>query len=285
MGALVGLCFSVGLLLVAVAISTPSTFSGPRVNVGLFSRLAQQSGIPQLNGARLAAVCASVGLVSLVLALLITALPVVAFLAGIASGFMPIVLIRRRVRIRQSALRKVWPDAIDSLLSAVRAGYSLPEAVCELGDKGPLLLRPAFATFAGNYRVAGSFEASLRLLTEELGDPVADRVAAALAIAHQVGGQDLGSVLLTLSSLLREDSRARGEIEARQSWTINAARLAVAAPWMTLALLSTRPAALQAYRSVQGAAVLLSAAILSLLAYRVMIRIGRLPSERRLARS
>ena len=77
----------------------------------------------------------------------------------------------------------------------------------------------------------------------------------------------------------------RGEIEARQSWTVNAARLAVAAPWLTLALLVTRPAALQAYRSAQGAIVLLCAAGVSLVAYRIMIWIGRLPQERRLAGS
>ncbi|MDO8732272.1 MAG: type II secretion system F family protein [Actinomycetota bacterium] len=282
MGAVVGLLLSVGLLLVVAAFSNQSQRSPVPAKTGMFSRLAQQSGIPQLNGSRLIAVCASIGFVCSVLTLMLTALPVVALLAGIASGFIPIALIRRRVRIRQGRLRQVWPDAIDALLSAVRAGYSLAESVCELGEKGPAALQPAFADFAGNYRVSGSFEDSLRLLTDALADPIADRVSAALLVAHQVGGHDFGSVLRTLSSLLREDARVRGEIEARQSWTVNAARLAVAAPWITLAMLSSRPAALQAYRSAQGAAVLLAAAVLSVLAYRVMIWIGRLPAERRL---
>lgn len=245
-------------------------------------RLAQQSGIAQLSGSRLLVVCASVGLICLVLILLVTALPVVALLAGMASGFIPIALIKRRVRIRQRELRKVWPDAIDALLASVRAGYSLPESVCALADAGPNALRTAFAEFAGNYRVAGTFEESLHVLTDTLADPIADRVSSALVVAHHVGGGDLGSVLRTLSSLLREDARVRGELEARQSWTINAARLAVAAPWITLAMLSTRPAALLSYRSLQGAIVLLCAAALSILAYRIMIWIGRLPDDRRL---
>lgn len=260
--------------------SQSSTFRTRRVD-----RLAQQSGIAQLSGSRLLVVCFSVGLVCLVLTLLVTALPVVALLAGLASASMPIASIKRRVRIRQRELRKVWPDAIDALLASVRAGYSLPESVCALAEAGPSALRPAFAEFTGNYRVAGSFEESLHFLTDELADPIADRVAAALVVAHHVGGHDLGSVLRTLSSLLREDARVRGELEARQSWTINAARLAVAAPWLTLAMLSTRPAALLSYRSLQGAVVLLCAAALSILAYRIMIWIGRLPDERRLVDS
>ena len=37
--------------------------------------------------------------------------------------------------------------------------------------------------------------------------------------------------------MLREDLRTRGELRARQSWTVNGARVAVCAPWLVLALL------------------------------------------------
>ncbi len=285
MGAVLGMCCAIGIVLVLLAFGASPSDKPRSRKSGALTRLAQQSGIPRLNGQRLVAICAAVGLICLVLTLLVTALPIVALLAGGACAAIPIALIRRKVRLRRRELQRVWPEAIDSLYSAVRAGYSLPESVCALADRGPAALRPAFAQFAGDYRVAGSFEESICRLRDELADPVADRVAAALLIAHQVGGQDLGQVLRTLSALLREDARVRGEIEARQSWTVNAARLAVAAPWLTLALLSTRPAALQAYRSVQGAVILLAAAAISLLAYRIMIWIGQLPAERRLVDS
>ena len=58
--------------------------------------------------------------------------------------------------------------------------------------------------------------------------------------------------------------------------------MAVAAPWVTLALLCTRPEAVQAYRTPAGAVVLVAAALVSVVAYRLMMRIGRLPAERRL---
>ena len=47
-------------------------------------------------------------------------------------------------------------------------------------------------------------------------------------------------------AFLREDARTRAELETRQGWTINAARLAVAAPWIVLGLLSLRPEAVEA---------------------------------------
>ncbi|MEK8228443.1 hypothetical protein NKG05_24035 [Oerskovia sp. M15] len=47
----------------------------------------------------------------------------------------------------------------------------------------------------------------------------------------------------------REDA---GELEARQSWTVNGARVAVAGPWVVLALLATRLETAQAYNSLQG---------------------------------
>ena len=106
----------------------------------------------------------------------------------------------------------------------------------------------------------------------------------ALRLAREVGGTDLGRLLRTLSTFLREDARTRAELETRQGWTVNAARLALGAPWFVLLLLSTRSAAVQAYDTATGAVVLLAGGAVSLVAYRVMLRVARLPQERRVLR-
>ena len=103
-------------------------------------------------------------------------------------------------------------------------------------------------------------------------------------MARDVGGTDLGRLLRTLSAFLREDARTRAELETRQGWTVNAARLAVAAPWIILALLSLRPEAVDAYNTPQGLVVLAIGGGVCLIAYRVMVRIGRLPHEERVLR-
>jgi tight adherence protein B len=239
--------------------------------------------LPHVSSLTVVGACVGLALVVGTMTLLVTAVPVAALLAAVFAANVPVIVLRRRARQRTLALRKCWPDAVDALVSGVRAGMSLPEAVSELARVGPEPLRDACGCFAAEYRATGSFASALDVFQDRVADPVADRVVASLRIARDVGGTDLGVVLRTLSSLLREDARTRGEIEARQSWTVSAARLAVAAPWITLALLCTRPEAIQAYASPGGAVVLICAAVLSLVAYRMMLRIGRLPAEARLA--
>jgi tight adherence protein B len=208
----------------------------------------------------------------------------VALCFGAMAGYAPLALVRVRARRRRASLRDLWPDAVDNIASGVRAGLALPEALAQLGRRGPEELRPAFREFAEDYRATGRFHDSLDRLKSRLSDPVGDRLVESLRIAREVGGSDLGRLLRTLSAFLREDGRTRAELETRQGWTVNAARLAVAAPWIVLAMLSTRPESIQAYRTGTGVMVLLFGAGVSLAAYRIMVRLGRLPEDERVLR-
>lgn len=210
-------------------------------------------------------------------------LPIAVCFASMA-GALPLVLVRRRARRRRAVLRDLWPEAVDSIVSAVRAGMALPEALAQLGDRGPEELREPFRRFAEDYRLTGRFSDCLDRLKERLSDPVGDRLVESLRIAREVGGSDLGRLLRTLSAFLREDARTRAELETRQSWTVNAARLAVAAPWAVLAMMSTRPESVQAYATSVGAGVLAAGALVTAVAYWVMMRIGRLPEDQRVLR-
>jgi len=89
-------------------------------------------------------------------------------------------------------------------------------------------------------------------------------------------------MLATQGDFLRTDLRLRGEIDARQSWTVSAARVAVAAPWLAVAALSIRGESAAAYASAAGAAVLLVTAIIGVVAYWAMTRIAALPQPQRL---
>jgi len=123
-------------------------------------------------------------------------------------------------------------------------------AVAHLAEHRPYLTSRASCTssnvhsvvtaFAEDYRSTGRFQECLDRLKEGLSDPIADRLIESLRIAREVGDSDLGRLLRTLSAFLREDAQTRAELETRQGWTINAARLAVAAPWIILAMLSSR---------------------------------------------
>jgi tight adherence protein B len=243
-----------------------------------------QAGAPSVTPAALVGASVVTALLVGTTVSAVTRAPAVAACFAAMAGAAPATLVRSRARRRRTALRDVWPEVVDHLASGVRAGLSLPEAVGQLGDRGPAELREQFRAFAEDYRATGRFGDCLDALKERLADPVGDRIVEALRITRDVGGTDLGRLLRTLSTFLREDARTRGELEARQSWTVNAARLAVAAPWIVLALLATRPEAAAAFNSVAGTVVLLGGAGCSVVAYGVMLRVGRLPDEARVLR-
>jgi tight adherence protein B len=205
----------------------------------------------------------------------------VALVFAVLAAYLPLAVVRGRARRRRREFAELWPEAVDNLASAVRAGLSLPEALTQLGERGPEPLRGPFVKFGLDYQASGRFGHSLDVLKARLADPVGDRVVEALRIARDVGGGDLGRMLRTLSGFLRDDARTRSELESRQAWTVNGARLAVAAPWVVLLLMSFQPDVIQRFASTAGVVVLTGGAAACVLAYRLMMWLGRLPEEER----
>jgi len=282
-GTALGLGLATGLVLIWWGIVAPRSPDASTRRSRWTDELAE-AGLSGVSPARLLGVCAaSAALVGLIVLGVSQSVVIAAFLA-LTAGCFPVVLLRYRQRRRRDELRAVWPDTIEHLASGIRAGLSLPEALAQIAERGPQPLREPFRQFSEDYRVSGRFSDSLDRLKENLADPVGDRVVETLRLAREVGGHDLGRLMRTLVAFLRDDARTRGELESRQSWTVNAARLAVAAPWILLLLLSLRPAAVEAYDSKAGLVVLSFGAVISIVAYRLMIRLGRLPDEDRVLR-
>lgn len=283
MGALAGLLAGLGVVLIwSTSMSEAPQWRSERSR--RLSDLLVQAGAGGTSPTVF--VVGSLGLgvvVSLVFLGVSRAWPIALAFGAIATS-IPFLILSSRARARRTRLREVWPEAVDALVSGVRAGMSLPEAVASLGERGPESVREQFQAFASDYVATARFGECLDRLKDRFADPVADRIVEALRLAHEVGGTELGVLLRSLSHMLREDMRTRGELEARQSWTVNGAKVAVAAPWLVLALLSTRPQAAQAYATTAGALVLAAGALASLIAYRLMLLIGRLPEEGRVLR-
>lgn len=172
---------------------------------------------------------------------------------------------------------EVWPDVVDDVASAIRAGLSLPQAVCELTHSSSPEISAEFHIVADDYLKSGNFTSALAGLRIRHPEPIVTKFVDALTIAYEVGGSDLGVMLRALAEVIRDDVKLRGEVLARQSWTINGAKLAVAAPWITVALLSSRSDAAKVYQSAAGLRILLICAVVTAVAYFVMQRVGRLP--------
>lgn len=277
-----GIGLGAGLMLIWFSgFPTPSGQAPVR---GRLRRRLDAAGRTSISAAAWTLLCLFCAALSGALVLLLTgAWPVAAVFACFA-GLLPLWMLGPAAAKRQRVHRASWPDVVDQLRSAVRAGLPLSEALAQLGRRGPEPLRQPFLEYEADLRSGRSVDSSLLRLQGRLDDPVADRIIAAVRLTREVGGADVGEMLGTLSTFLRSDIHTRGELEARQSWTINGARLAVTAPWLILLILCVQPQVAQAYNGPGGVAVILIGLVAAAGSYALMVRIARLPDPERTAR-
>lgn len=258
------------------ASADPATTRPPRL-----SRLLAEAGAGAVRPGAFRVLVAACGLGAAAVVLLGTGIPALAAVAGGVATVAPYRVLAGRSARRRREFRDAWPDAIGMVVGGVRSGDSLPQALAVVGERGPAALASHFVEFTRSYNSDGDFEGALGALREGIADPIADRVCAALALAKDTGGREIGRVLRTLADFLRADVALRRDVEARQSWIVVAARVSAAAPWAVLGLLAVRPGGLDAYRTPAGMVVIAVGAVLTVSGYRLMLRIGRLPEERR----
>ena len=282
MGALVGLGVGIGLLLIWAAFALPRSPKASAPTPSALGRLFARAGLSDVTSTSVVSLCAVLFAVAFAVVQAVSRTMPVAVVFAAMAAYVPIAVLRQRAARRLRDFAEVWPEAVDNLASAVRAGLSLPDAVAALGTTGPDALRTDFAQFALDYQVTGRFGECLDRLKDRLADPVGDRVIEGLRLAREVGGGDLGRLLRNLSGFLRDDARTRSELESRQAWTVNGARLAVSAPWIVLLLMSFQTSAIRHYASPGGVLVLGIGFAVCVLAYAAMMRIGRLPVEKRI---
>ena len=282
MTAIWGLVLGVGALLAASPFLWPAT-TEPRPSLSLAPVRARlvQAGLGRVTPLTFVVVSLLLGVVGGAVVFALVPVTALAAAAAVVALVVPSVLVTVRARARRRATRVVWPDVVDHLVSAVRSGLALPDSVVTLARAGPPVTRAAFAEFEAEYRATGNFSLCVGQLKDRLADPVADRILETLRMSREVGGSELTTVLRNLAAYLRQEAAIRSEVEARQSWVMNAARLGVAAPWIVLLLLASRPEAAAAYNTAAGAALVIIGLVVSVVAYRIMVAVGRIPDERR----
>ncbi len=281
---LLGALLGAGMLLLISPWLWPTPAAGAQTRGGIprLDRLLEDAGVAGTLSARM--LVAITGLGALIAAavtwLLFPTLPLW-LLVALGAVLAPLSWLQGRVRRRRQIHRTLWPDVCELLISAVRSGMSLPDAVASLDTTAPEALRPAFWAFARDMSASANFDASMARLKTLLADPVADRIVETLRMAREVGGTELVPTLRALSVSVRADATLRAEVEAKQSWVRAAAWLGAAAPWVILVMLALRPEGAQAYASPGGVVLILCGAAVTVVAFRLMLRIGRLAEPRR----
>lgn len=270
MGPLIGLGLGIGLLtMIAVATGEAGVFTPPEFVTKIHAR-RREIGI-----------ACGVASLSTLVGYVVSSNMALAGALGLVGCAAPELLRRSRRRKAQAQAREQWPDCLDDVVAGLRAGMSVGESLASLAERGPEAMKPHFEDFAAELQATGRLDSALDRLKARMAEPVADRVIEAIRMASKLGGHDLTRMLTALCVALRAENASRGELLARQSWTVGGARIAAAAPWIVLAMLATRPGFAGAFATPVGTAILLIGLAATVLAYWLMLHLGRLPEAPR----
>src|SRR5690242_18024307 len=110
--------------------------------VELLEEQLRQAGYPTVRPHSVLGCCTGLGAFTGLAVGALTGVPPVAACFAVIAGLLPLWLVRIRARRRRANLRDLWPDTVDNIASAVRAGLALPEALIQLAQRGPAELRP-----------------------------------------------------------------------------------------------------------------------------------------------
>lgn len=203
-------------------------------------------------------------------------------LVGAGIGLVaPGLYFERRGRRRRGELQVALVDAIGQLRASLAGGQSVQQSLVALARTGPAPLRPEFADLARDLPRHGVVPA-LRRMQARLADPLFDTFASALIINDRIGGRQLGPVLEQLARAARAELLLQEESRAQQASTVLQARIIAALPWLLLVLIrEANPGYLAPFDGTGGQLILLACGVVTVVAYRAMLLLGRLPGEER----
>jgi tight adherence protein B len=187
----------------------------------------------------------------------------------------PFFWLRRKQRKRLRTFEQQLPDAVDMLVSAMKAGYSFQAATQFIGDEMTPPAGPEFARFYDEQRLGIDVRTALLNLQGRMDSQDLKMFVTAVLIQRETGG-NLGDVLQNLADLIRERIAMRGQIETLIAEPKMSARFLAALPVVVILVLAmVSPGFMTPMFASGGGRVALAAAALGVVVgYGIMMRIA-----------
>lgn len=146
--------------------------------------------------------------------LLLRILPVWGALAGgLAIAFLPYGYILRAREKRFRAFREAFPDVLDSMARALRAGYPLPAAVDMVANDAPEPISTELKKASAEANLGMGWSRALENLARRM--PILEvNVFISAVVLHARTGGKLGEVLTGVAENMREAISLQGEVRA-----------------------------------------------------------------------
>ncbi len=133
--------------------------------------------------------------------------------AAVGAGSLPYAFMRFRRARRLAKFSAQFPEALDSLARAMKAGYPLASAMELLAYEQPEPLASEMRRTREQWRLGTSWEDSLDALAERIPIAEVKMFAAAVKLQNRVGGK-LNDVLSRMAETMREGAALEGEIRS-----------------------------------------------------------------------
>jgi tight adherence protein B len=234
----------------------------------------QKAGLDQTTPASFVLRVIVAALIGFTLGWLYRGLPV-ALLGGVVGFMIPVWWLNSKQKKRVSRFREQLPDAIDMLVSAMRAGYSFQAAMRFIGEEIGAPLGPEFMRFYEEQRLGMEVRTALLALQTRIDSLDLKMFVTAILIQRETGG-NLSEVLGNIGTLMRERAALKADIETLTSESKMSARILSALPVVVFVLINLiNPDFMKPMlSSTTGIIVFVSAAFMVMLGYFTMMKIA-----------
>ncbi|HEX6315386.1 MAG TPA: type II secretion system F family protein [Gemmatimonadaceae bacterium] len=162
------------------------------------------------------------------------------FGAAIGTGIglvLPVFWLGMKENARLMQFQDQLPEAIDMLVSAMKAGYSFQAAMKFIGEEVPGPLGPEFARFYEEQRLGMEVRTALLAMQERVNSLDLRMFVTAILIQRETGG-NLSEVLGKIATLMRERAALKGEIRTLTAESKLSARILGALPFVVFGMVN-----------------------------------------------
>jgi tight adherence protein B len=240
----------------------------------ILAQQLQRAGSPMTPGSFLLR-GAITTLVGLIIGRMVSQLLVTPLLGALVGAALPLAWLRLRQGRRLRTFQEQLPDAIDMLVSAMKAGYSFQAAMKFIGEEVPAPLGPEFARFYEEQRLGMEVRTAIMALQDRVDSLDLRMFCTAVLIQRETGG-NLGEVLDKISGLMRERSALKADIQTLTAESKLSARILGALPFVVFGAVNVlNPGFMRPMlQTTSGPWIMAGAAVTVGFGYWIMMRIA-----------
>lgn len=131
---------------------------------------------------------------------------------AIIGAIIPKVILQRRSRIRLKKFNDALPEMISTIVGALRAGFSFPQALQSVMEESSSPMKEEIEVVIKEMQYGATMEDALNRLKDRMPSEDLNLMIQAIIIQRQVGG-NLATVLEKIAETIRDRIKIQGQIK------------------------------------------------------------------------